>query len=47
VQEVIPEVVHETESSHLSVAYGPLIALVIEAVRELADLVDRHISFEG
>jgi hypothetical protein len=38
VQAQIPEVVHAVEGGLLSVAYGNLIALVIEAVKELADM---------
>lgn len=34
-QKVIPELVHEDSSGHLSVAYGNLVGLLIEAVKEL------------
>lgn len=37
VKHVAPEVVHtDTTTGHLSVAYGNLIAMVVEAVKELA-----------
>ncbi|EQB12686.1 tail fiber domain-containing protein [Novosphingobium lindaniclasticum] len=39
VRRVFPEVVHEDERGYLSVAYGNLIAPLIEAVKELAERV--------
>jgi len=41
-QEVMPEVVvtDDTEDKHLSVAYGNLVGVLIEAVKELSDKVD-------
>ena len=35
IQKVVPEVVHEDDDGMLSVAYGPLVALLIEAIKEL------------
>jgi len=35
VQSVVPEVVHDTPDGYLSVAYGNLVGLLIEAVKEL------------
>lgn len=40
VQRAVPEVVHEDEDGFLSVAYGNLTALLIEAVKELAAQVE-------
>jgi hypothetical protein len=41
-QEVMPEVVvtDDTEDKHLSVAYGNLVGVLIEAVKELSDKVE-------
>jgi hypothetical protein len=41
VREVVPGVVFEDERGMLSVSYGPLVAELIEAVRELAGRLDR------
>jgi transketolase C-terminal domain/subunit len=38
---VIPELVIEGEDGYLSVAYGNIVGLLIEAVKELADRVDK------
>lgn len=35
IQPIVPEVVHEDDDGMLSVAYGPLVALLIEAIKEL------------
>ena len=42
-QEVMPEVVvtDDTEDKHLSVAYGNLVGVLIEAVKELSDKVEK------
>jgi hypothetical protein len=40
VREVLPEVVCEDADGKLSVAYGNLTALLIEAVKELADIIE-------
>lgn len=40
VQQIFPEVVHENEDGMLSVAYGNLVGVLIEAVKELADRVE-------
>jgi hypothetical protein len=39
VAEVVPEVVSEVENGHLSVAYGNMVGVLIEAVKELRDEV--------
>ena len=39
-QRVFPEVVHENEDGMLSVAYGNLVGVLIEAIKELADRVE-------
>jgi hypothetical protein len=39
-QRVFPEVVHKDEDGILSVAYGNLVGVLIEAVKELADRVE-------
>lgn len=39
-QVVLPEVVQESEEGHLSVAYGNLASLFVEAIKELADRVE-------
>jgi hypothetical protein len=36
VEPVLPEVVRDNEAGHLSVAYGNITGLLIEAVKELA-----------
>ena len=41
VQEVIPEVIHETAGGMLGVAYGNLVGVLIEAVKELSAEVER------
>jgi hypothetical protein len=38
-QEVVPEVVHENDDGYLSVAYGNLVGVLIEAIKELSDEV--------
>ena len=40
-QEVLPQVVHESDGT-LSVAYGNIVGVLIEAVKELADKVERY-----
>lgn len=40
VLEVLPEVIQTTDSGYLSVSYGNMIALFIEAIKELTDKVD-------
>ena len=42
-QEVMPEVVvtDDTEDKHLSVAYGNLVGVLIEAVKELSEEVEK------
>ena len=39
VQQVLPEVVYETENGMLTVAYGNMAALFIEAIKELREMV--------
>lgn len=39
VKEVIPEVVYEDENGYLNIAYGNLLGLVIEAIKELKVLI--------
>jgi hypothetical protein len=39
VAEVVPEVVHEGANGYLSVAYGNMVGVLIEAVKELRDEV--------
>ena len=43
IQEVMPEVVatDDTEDKYLSVAYGNLVGVLIEAVKELSDKVEK------
>ena len=41
VQQVLPELVMTGESGKLSVAYGNLTAVLIEAVKELSDTVEK------
>ena len=41
VQKVLPQVVHENEDGYLSVAYGNIVAVLIEAVKELKAEVDQ------
>jgi len=36
VQQILPEVVHTGDDGTLSVAYGNMVALLIEAVKELS-----------
>lgn len=43
VQQVIPQVVHENSDGYLSVAYGNMVAVLIEAVKELDAKVERTI----
>lgn len=40
VQQVLPEVVHEDENGMLSVAYGNIVGLLIEAIKELKREID-------
>lgn len=42
VREVLPEVVHEDANGEYSVAYGNIIGVLIEAVKELAALVEKE-----
>jgi hypothetical protein len=39
VQKLVPEAVHEDDQGYLTVAYGNLVGVLIEAVKELADEV--------
>ena len=41
VQEVLPEAVYETENGTLTVAYGNMVGLLIEAIKELREEVKR------
>jgi hypothetical protein len=41
VQQVLPEVVVADEKGMLSVSYGPIVALIIEALREIVKRLDR------
>ena len=41
VQEVLPEVVFQNANGLLSVAYGNITALLIEAVKELSDKIEK------
>lgn len=41
VREVLPEVVHEGPDGKLSIAYGNLVGVLVEAVKELSDEVQR------
>lgn len=41
VQKVLPEAVHTTDTGTLSIAYGNLVGLLVEAVKELKNEVDR------
>jgi hypothetical protein len=40
--EIVPEAVLTHDDGLLSVAYGNLVGLLVEAVKELADLSDRQ-----
>jgi Chaperone of endosialidase len=40
-QEIIPQVVHESASGMLGVSYGNLVGVLIEAVKELSDRVEK------
>lgn len=40
VREVLPEVVRESSTGYLSVSYGNMVSLLIEAIKELSDKVD-------
>lgn len=40
VQEVLPEAVTELENGHLAVAYGNLMSILVEAIKELKEQVD-------
>jgi 6-pyruvoyl-tetrahydropterin synthase len=44
VQQVLPEVVHEDSTGFLSVSYGNMAALFIEAIKELKQQKDDEIS---
>ena len=39
VEAVLPEVVQDHENGYKTVAYGPLIGLLVEAIKELSDEV--------
>lgn len=41
VNEILPEVVHKTQEGYLSVAYGNMAALFIEAIKELNAKIDK------
>ena len=40
VQEVLPEVVTEDENGYMSVAYGNMVGLLVEAIKELNSKID-------
>lgn len=40
VREVLPEVVHESADGRLTLAYGNVVALLVEAIKDLSDEVD-------
>ena len=44
VHAVVPEAVHVDADGRMSVAYGNLVALVVEAVRDVSKLLDRVVS---
>jgi hypothetical protein len=42
VKEVIPEVVYEDEKGYLNIAYGNLMGVVIEAIKELRNEIKNN-----
>ena len=44
VRAVLPEVIHETNDGFYNVAYGNMISLLIEAIKELSGKVDKCLS---
>lgn len=40
VNQVLPEVIHEDQDGYLSVAYGNMVGLLIEAIKEMSDKLD-------
>jgi hypothetical protein len=39
VKEVLPEAVHGSEETHYSLAYGNVIGLIVEAIKELKEKI--------